>query len=143
MRIFYALLFCLVCLFALPVRAQKTYALEKRVSITLTDATLEQVLQYISAQYGVSFSYSSNVLADQEKVSLRLLDQSLEKALHILLDGKGVTYTAIGNRIIIRRRRSPLLQTIKGTVTDRASKAPVAGAYVVLAGALPALRDYH
>jgi hypothetical protein len=105
----------------------------------LTDATLEQVLQYLGAQFGVSFSYSSNVLADQDRVSLRLADQSLEEALRALLDGRGVTYTAIGNRIIIRRRPAPLLQTVKGTVIDRASRAPVPGASVLVVGVQPPL----
>ena len=139
MKLLYALL--LLLLFPAGLAAQsgpgRDSALDRRVTVALADVTLADALQTVAAQAGVAFAYSSNVVPAARRVSLRAAGQPLSQVLDTLLGPYGLAYRARGDRVVLRRAEAPLRQTVRGTVTDRASKAPVAGANVVLAGAQP------
>ncbi len=113
--------------------------LTKAITLSGASISLEKTLAEISRQTGVNFSYSSHVLPVQSIISLSLVNQPLEQVLRLLLEERKLTYTVNGNRIIIRRQPAPLTQTIKGTVVDHASKAPIFGANVLVTGVDPAL----
>ncbi len=120
--------------------------LDRRVTVALVDVTLAEALQTLGGQSGAAFAYSSNVVPAGHRVSLRADGQPLARVLDTLLGPHGLAYRARGNRVVLRRAEVPLRQTVRGTVIDRASKAPVAGANVVLAGAQPpvgAITDAH
>jgi hypothetical protein len=120
--------------------------LDRRVTVALSGVTLAEALQTLGGQSGAAFAYSSNVVPAGQRVSLQTANQPLSRVLDTLLGPYGLAYRARGNRVVVRRAEIPLRQTVRGTVTDRASKAPVAGANVILAGAQPpvgATTDAH
>jgi hypothetical protein len=113
--------------------------LEKRVSLSVTQVEMEKVLQILSQNYGIQFSYSSQVVPIHVQISVHFRDQPLEFVLKSIFEPRSISYSTIGNRIVLRKTRLPLEQTVRGLLIDQASKAPISGANVVVAGTDPAL----
>lgn len=110
---------------------------EIRVSLSVSDKSLEHVLQEITSRYNVEFSYSSNVIDVSRKVSIHVQEQPLGQVLNLLLEGFPNSYSIVKKRIVFSRKKPPLFQTVKGKIIDVGSKHPIAGATVFISGANP------
>lgn len=86
--------------------------LNQQVSISFQDKTLKEVLQYLSTQYGVSISYSSNHVPLEKKVNVNLKNISLSEALDAILENTGVTFQEIGNQIVLKKTAKPVPQKV-------------------------------
>lgn len=125
---------------ALP--AQNTYPnpiFETKVTLDISEESLEYVLQEITRKYKIEFSYSSNILDVSRKVSIHVREQPLSQVLSLLLAGFPNSYSIIKNRIVFLKEKQPLFQTVKGKIIDVGSKHPIAGATVFISGANPLL----
>src|SRR3546814_1634982 len=77
--------------------------LDKKISVSVSEAPMVQVLELIHGQTGVEFIYSSKAQLRQ-KVSLNIEKERLEITLDRLLDPVGLTYEVVGQNIVITRR---------------------------------------
>src|SRR3546814_5371917 len=77
--------------------------LDKKRSVSVSEAPMVQVLEHIHGQTGVEFIYSSKAQLRQ-KVSLNIEKERLEITLDRLLDPVGLTYEVVGQNIVITRR---------------------------------------
>lgn len=136
MRLLRMLMVCCITLCASHLVAAQTVTLH-------TDDTLENVLSQISAQTGVHFNYSDQVINSGKRVSLKVEKTSLTSVLDKLFKGTNVEYTIKQNTVLLSRKKEQTRKVIveegqhrrkvSGTVTDT-NGDPVVGASVTIEG---------
>lgn len=104
MRSLLILILLLLCLFPGINHGQ---ILEKRVSLTYQQVSLARVLAGIKATYGVGFSYANNLIPLDKKVSISVKDKTLKQALDELFKESGISYTLVGQQIVLRKGPDP------------------------------------
>ncbi len=136
----------LICLFMfvslLHVTAS-TYSQNNKLSLSLQNLTIEQVLGRIEDQSDYSFFYNVKEVDLSKVVDVTIKDQPIEKVLDQVMAGTGLTYTINNKLIIIHKSQNVSLSdfsnqqqknlAVKGTVTDKSGK-PVPGATIVVKG---------
>lgn len=75
-------------------------ALDKTVSIEARNETIASVLEKISSQTQLYFSYDPSMIADDKKIDASFTDKSIREILDILLESK-FTYHVLDKQIII------------------------------------------
>ncbi len=112
-------------------------SLSKKVNIKAIDATLEQVLEKITKQTGINFSYNSDLLDPGQKVTLQMEQKSLKEALDEILPAFNLEYVLVGNQIVLQKKKSLLGEgksyTISGFIRDSQSSESLPGATVMIA----------
>ncbi|WP_224995317.1 secretin and TonB N-terminal domain-containing protein [Cesiribacter sp. SM1] len=88
-----------LCL-SLPVFAQ---VLQKKISISFKDVSLQTALEEIHTQHGIQFSYFNNDLPATPKVKLQLKNAPLDEVLERLLASTNLGYREHNGRIIISK----------------------------------------
>ncbi len=105
------------------VRAQvrEAPALERKVSISAQNLTIEAVLNQISSQSGVVFSYSPEVIPAHATVSLAIRDKPVRYALNSLFSDP-IDYKVKGHYIILKeagdKARNAPERTLEGYIYD-------------------------
>jgi len=110
----------LIFLFFGPVFAvgpDKQNILDQRISITVTDISLDQLLEKIEKQVNVRFIYSHKMIDADRKVSVRDQNNRLESILKGILDPLGITYK-LSNKNTILLKRGPA-KTTASKQTDK------------------------
>lgn len=145
------LLLLAVAVFAVQsVRADGPAQPKKRMSIALTGATLDDVLQHIKRETGYLLLYNSNSIKAVKGITLHRQNAPVEEILREALHGTGLDFSISEDTIIIRVREAdkasksdaqgtaapapPQRVTLTGRVTNRATKAPIPGAMVHIKG---------
>lgn len=140
-----ALCFCLVMttLCFVPISGYGTgycvfQDVQKRVTVSLSNATLEQILSEINKQTGVNYGFQSNGQVDKNRrFTLQVKDVTVEKALNALLGDSPYTFTYEKNRIVIVAKASNdtvvCTVCVTGKVTD-AKGNPLPGVTVKVTG---------
>ena len=107
--------------------------LEKKVSISYTDASLEIVLAELSRRYELKFSYSKDLVELTKKITLVIERGSIRQVLEGISDQADIQYQLIGHQIVLKRKSKPdeMIQ-VKGKVIDNATNVPLAFASVRL-----------
>jgi TonB-dependent starch-binding outer membrane protein SusC len=88
--------------YAHPSNAQEL--LQKRVTLSVRNGSLKNVLQTIEKQTGVVFSYRREVLASTDKLSAEYDSQPLQMVLNNLLKPLNISYVVMNNKQIILSR---------------------------------------
>ncbi|MBL7791540.1 MAG: STN domain-containing protein [Saprospiraceae bacterium] len=101
--------------------AMNAQPLQQKVSLNYTNEPLGYVLDAISANYRVNFSYSSNFVPVQQKVTVSVVNQPLSIALDNMLKETAVDYVEVGQQVVLRtdkHKKAQLsqLQTLPGKV---------------------------
>ena len=110
--------------------------IQKKVTISMKDATLETILAEINRQTGVDYGFQSNGTVDKtRRFSLNVKDVSVENALETLLKDSPYDYVLEKNRIVIvvRKLKPVQLITVTGRVVDEKGN-PIPGATVLIQG---------
>ena len=135
---------------AMPVRAQEI--LDTKVSVTLSNVSLENSLTELEKSAQIKFSYNSRALKLSQKVSIVANKEALSSVLDRLLKPLNIQYFQVSNRIVLRKNDEQSLTinsendpsmnlnsnalpeiTVKGTVTDeKGEKLP--GVSIVVKG---------
>jgi len=76
---------------------------ERRITIHQQNQTLEFILDQISWQAGVFFSYDATIINSQKNFSIEANNKSLYTVLNELFDSKLYQFTELQNQIIITR----------------------------------------
>lgn len=86
-------------LFQFPLYAQD---LEKHVSLEFRATPLEVVLQELSQDYRIRFSYGGHPQALDHRISIKVKDMPLGQLLGLILKGAGLSYKVIGGNVVLR-----------------------------------------
>jgi hypothetical protein len=114
----------------------------KKVTIRKSKATVETILEKMTAQTGVNFSYSSRSINVEEKISFYVRRVTLEEALIELAKKIPVEYAWVENQVVLNRKRIPEIEieeeettyTISGFLNDQTSGETLIGASVYVPG---------
>ncbi|SHF80168.1 CarboxypepD_reg-like domain-containing protein [Mariniphaga anaerophila] len=95
-----------ILLFCVPVTGQQQdgSVLERRISIQVKDLPLTAVLDQISWQAKVYFSYDASLINTEKTFSLQLLDKSLFHVLKKIFNPEIFRFTELENQIIITKK---------------------------------------
>jgi hypothetical protein len=75
--------------------------LDSIISIHKNDVMISQVLNMISREYGINFSFSKTILPLEKKVNIKAESQPVRKILDHLFVGTGIRYTTIKNHVVL------------------------------------------
>jgi TonB-linked SusC/RagA family outer membrane protein len=136
MRISLVLLFGVV----LQLSAENSYAQRTRVPVSLTNATVEQVLEQIEKTSDYVFLYNDKTIQTNRIVSLKNSSQKISDILGEVFRGTNVAYRIVDNQIILSTKSSETqsmqqsnLITVTGSVKD-ATGEPLIGVNVKVVG---------
>jgi TonB-linked SusC/RagA family outer membrane protein len=117
--------------YAKPTSAQTV--LDKKITITVEDKTLVDVLKLLAKKHQVQFVYNQDVIQTNDKISATFTDQNLKDVLDKLLSKYGINYQVFKNKVILVNAQSvddpltvkPALQDvqIRGRVVDEKGQA--------------------
>lgn len=115
--------------------------LQTKVSVTFSNAPLEQILSYLSETYTIEFSYGRDNIALDKIATISKTDVSLDLLLKELLNPAGISYAVIGQQIVLRKSESATkhsnkkaFRKISGTIVDRVVGNPLPYATISLKG---------
>ena len=116
----------------------------QRVTLSRSNVPLDKIFRDIKSQTGYAFFFDESWLRQANRVTIRTNDMPLEQALDICFRNQPLTYSIVGNTIVLKLKNtpvaepghkdSPALVEIRGRVTDENGN-PLAGASVKLKGA--------
>lgn len=111
----------------------------EKISMKLTNLTIEQVLEQVTKQNGYSYVIKSSELDMQKKTSVDVTDESIKDVLYKVFEGQPVSIEIVGKSIRISKESrsvsagSSQKKVVKGVVTDD-NNQPLAGVNVVEQG---------
>lgn len=130
--------------------------LDKKVTLTLKDASLEEAIKAIEDIAKVKFFYSLDQLDVKEKITLQVMDKTLRETLDLLLTPYDVKFkvrekqstitlkkirTADRSQFDVPGENEPAqnksargVRTITGRVTDAATQQPMPGVNIIIKG---------
>jgi TonB-linked SusC/RagA family outer membrane protein len=107
------------------------YSQQTRMTFSMKDKTLKEVLDQIESNTKFRFFYNENFTDLNRKVNIEARDNRVEEILEELLASSEVTYKVLDNNLIVITPKSMLQQLrITGKVTDAATGEPLPGVYV-------------
>jgi TonB-dependent starch-binding outer membrane protein SusC len=123
-------LFFTIIIFSLNVSAG---VYSQKVNITVSGASLHEVMKQIRKQTGHYFMYTSSILKDAKPVSVDLKNAELNDALQVIFEDQPFVYTMQDDAILIKRKPTENLFfkkvvdvieaiTIRGKVVDEEGK---------------------
>ncbi len=109
-----------------------------RISLSLKNATLQQVFEEIAKNTGYNFVYSRNIIEKAGRVTLDLKNEEIEKVLTACLKGTGLWYRLEDQLVLIspkfeQQGASQKHVEIRGVVCDKEGRVLV-GATILLKG---------
>jgi len=121
----------------LNLMASESYSQMAKLTITLKDATVEQVLSDIEDKSDFNFVYNRDAIDLKRKVDVNYTDTKIDAILDDLFKHTNVTYRFIDRTVVLSTVLEPefMLQskTVSGKVTD-SSGTPLPGVSVVVKG---------
>lgn len=137
--------------YAHPGSAQER--LQERVTMSIKDGDVKQVLQSIESQVDVVFSYKKDVIATPERINVEFRNETVETVLLKVLSPRHIEYQVLRNKQIILSRsknlhnrqerlessrneesqRGNIEVVVTGTVIDETG-APLPGVSILLQG---------
>jgi outer membrane receptor protein involved in Fe transport len=127
-------------LFASPAEGQNLR--DVKVSINAVNITLQQALQIIEKKTNFKFDYHKEDIPLDQKATVIVDEESLYNILEVFAKDYGLTFNRINDQIVVKKNVGQTENlvtanetgTIKGKVTDAATKEPLPGASVSLRG---------
>lgn len=110
--------------------------IQKKVTVSMQDATLERILMEINRQTGLDYGFQSNGRVDKNRTfSIDVKDVTVEEALKTLLKGSPYDYVLSNNRVVIiaRNIQSEDGVEVSGYVYDE-QRQPMPGVTVQVMG---------
>ncbi len=123
----------------LQVFAVNNYAQNKKLSLSMEQATIEDVLQAIQDQSEFKFFYNDQLVDVTKKVNVMAKKEDIWHVLDQVLPEAGITYRVVGKQIALFSgavNNKKLLQqqkVITGTVTDDKG-SPLPGVNIIIKG---------
>ncbi len=121
------------------VLAVNSYSQQTKLTLDMTNARVEEVIDRIEKSSEFFFLYNKNLIDVDRKVNIKVEDKSVNEILSRIFANSGVSYTIKGRQILLvnngKSEESSSQQTrkVSGKVTD-SSGAPLPGVSVVIKG---------
>ena len=116
-----------------------TYAQTTKLSVSVKEETLENVLKQIEKQSEFLFFYNLEEVNKNEKISITKKNSSIQEILDVITEKTGLKYTIKDRHIVLTVQNNPApalvtqqVRKITGTVSD--AFGPIAGANIVEEG---------
>ncbi|UGU17424.1 TonB-dependent receptor [Sinomicrobium kalidii] len=110
---------------------------QNKLEFSLENVPVKRVLKEIKRQTDYKFFYRNEDINTRKKVSISAHKEEIDTVLHTLFKNTTITYTIIGQQIVLRKRKnndsSEQEREISGKVTD-AGGTPLPGANVLVKG---------
>ncbi len=118
------IVFIFLLSFIIDGNAQHSSVLDKKVSIDVQQRTIEEVLELISKQTGLSFSYNPKVIDVTKKVSLHVANKPIKTVLTMVL-GINVAFKIRGHFIILTLKNNvkPKYKVVSGYISNNSGDA--------------------
>jgi TonB-linked SusC/RagA family outer membrane protein len=115
-----------------PLRAQSV--LDKTVSLSFKQVTVQEVLNYLQKDNDIKFIYSKNSINLSQKVTLNFENKSLKSVLDQLLKSNGIDYEVLKDRIVLGKPAD--IKAAEGTATsaDKSTELNQAIAGIAISG---------
>lgn len=133
------LVFFFLCLFVFSAVATETYSQSTKLSMSMNDVTIVDVLKSIEGQSEFRFFYTEKLSAEQ-KISVDFKKKSVDEILAQLFKDTNISYQIVGRQIaLFKSDKDPeLLQQnqtkeIKGKVSTYA-REPIPGVTIIIKG---------
>ncbi len=119
----------------IPVVAQNT-VLEKRISVTFSNVSMENAVEKIAEKSGIHVSYSGDLFSDCTPVSLDVQNQMLLTVLNNLFAPYKIAYTVHAGQLIIFPKKTMVVKeyTIKGSFCSDDTREPLSYATLQIKG---------
>lgn len=113
--------------------------LAQSVNIRASSIRIGDILEEITRQTGLNFSYNSQIIAVDQQIPFTVRNASLEKTLKTLSKKINIAYSLIENQIVLYLPETDVIEkekyfTLSGFITDRASGETLIGATVAIVG---------
>ena len=109
--------------------------LEKTISLSYCDVSLEKILSDIGVQYDLSFSYSPDLTQLDRKINIDEKNIDLRHALEKIFGQAEMEFMESGNQIAIRRKRGSMpFLVLQGKVKDKGTNISLPFASVRIQG---------
>jgi hypothetical protein len=119
--------------------------LTKKISVTLKDVALIDVIDKISALGNIQFSYSPQLIPIDKKISIKAKNKTVKEVLDKVFTENGIDYTIVENQIILKPSKTEALSnvekpkgkikyTISGYLKDKKTGEVLIGASVYANG---------
>ncbi|NII83220.1 carboxypeptidase-like regulatory domain-containing protein [Pedobacter sp. SG908] len=100
-------------------------ALNRKVSVHLSNLSVSQALDLMSSRYSLPLSYDPELIPEENKVDQEFVNVSIAEVLRTILAGTGLTYKTLHNEVII----VPLDKvSLSGRIVDAESGEDLIGA---------------
>ncbi len=120
-------------LIPMAVRTQNI-SLDQKITIEITQQSLEHALTEISKEANVEFSFSSKQIPLETQISLNLDDQPLHQVLDHLFEDLAIEYLLVQDKVVLKKSKNTTSEktkyTISGNVTDVQNSESLIGATV-------------
>ncbi|MEZ5103995.1 MAG: TonB-dependent receptor [Draconibacterium sp.] len=123
----------ILILFSVLTTSASVYSQSTRISLNLTNATVDEVFDVIESQTNFRFVYADNLFNHEKVVSLNVADEKIEDILNQVFPDKEVSYKILDDNLIVFLPGKQTTKTITGKVTD-GNGEPIPGATVLLKG---------
>lgn len=125
--------FLSVLLFSSVLHSQDAL-LQTRITLSVNNASLDEVLKEITTRSGIHFSYNSRLVNSNPTISIQATEESLENVLQTLCLHYQLEYAIVRNQIVLKKAKPKAVQekrfTISGHIRDMASKETLPGATI-------------
>ncbi|MCK5823642.1 MAG: TonB-dependent receptor [Bacteroidales bacterium] len=114
--------------------------LSKKITVNKTNSSIQELIEEISNQAGINFSYSVQIFSIQNNISFSIKNKSLEETLKKLSKKFDVDYKIVEKQIVLKKTTNkdnkPKIEryTISGFLKDRESGESLIGATILLKG---------
>ena len=128
-----------------PVSAQETSKLDKKVSVSVENMPFEEFLRHVEELAGCSFFYSGTLTTGMNNISMNADNITVVQLLDQVLKGSGCSYELVGEKIAIKKSSEKTSEKtaatenvtgkhlLQGHVKDEAGQ-PLSGAGVFVIG---------
>lgn len=117
------------------------FSQNKQNSITINSSKISvyRILQEITIQSGMNFSYNPNIIEPDQKISFHVKNTSLDEALKLLSEKISVDYSIVEGQIVLNKRNKIIkteklnqeIYTLSGFIFDFSSGENLIGAAVL------------
>ncbi|PGH39509.1 MAG: SusC/RagA family TonB-linked outer membrane protein, partial [Candidatus Nephrothrix sp. EaCA] len=110
-------------------------ALQRKITLSVDNEKVKQVLNKIEATGSVRFVYQPQVVNTARAVSLAVEEMPIGHVLNMLFDG-GAAYEEMGDLVVIKpmSRNVAVLVSVSGKITDAKTSEPLPGVNVTVKG---------
>jgi hypothetical protein len=112
--------------------------LDRPVTVSYEQQRLSEIVTDLGRKYSIRFAYSSEAIRGGRRLSLSVKTIPMRQVLDELAEKTGLTWQLVSGQVILKPKpaqkqpASMPVQTIKGVVTDKESRAPIPGATIKL-----------